>query len=461
MKKLIFSILFFGLNYLSAQTFDELIEKGDVFYNDRKYEDAAKLFTQAIQKDPKQVKGYWYRGDAYFNNRQYTIAIQDYSQAIQLEPKNWLFFKKRGDSYYNTDQFELSEKDYSQAIRLETSNSQPVLWLYRGDAYKKLQKNDLACQDYQKAAEMGDKNAQKYAQDLNCAWVKDLPEKPCPSGEASISQVEVEPFTGAVIISKGLTIKELEIKPEQGMGYVTAAEFALDESFVVRIKEPRGFCENNNSQAFFGGGFTLYDAQNQALGSVADFYEKQVDGVETEYLKSLTMTLGFSKPSEVGKNYRVKIRFFDKRGNGELFIDMPVKLTARTQVASNVKSSASILGLNIQTRSVETEVQSLDIQVVGKVEKLKTDKQASNQKYRLNLNEVKNLTPNADFTMRWVNAKTGEIVSQQVGKSTGNAKQMQINYTTQNLSSGEYWLWVKLQDKSNQSWGASIPVKID
>ncbi|MCU0445155.1 MAG: tetratricopeptide repeat protein [Microscillaceae bacterium] len=461
MKKLVWFIWFWGVQYLSAQTFEELIKNGDEFYNERNYSEAAKIFSQAIQKDPKQAKGYWYRGDAYFNQREYSQAIQDYTQALQIEPKNWLFYKKRGDAYYNSDQFTLAEPDYTQAIGLETTRTQPVLWLYRGDTYKKLQKIDLACQDYQIAYTMGDKNAQSYAEELECAWAKSLPETPCPSGEAAISRVEVEPFTGAIIISKGLSIKELEVKPEDGVGYITAAEFGLDQPFVVKIKEPRGFCENHQQKAFFGGGFSLYDAEGKLLGSVADFYEKQTEGVETQYLKSLSMDLGFSKPSEVGKNYRVKMRFFDKRGNAELLIDMPVKLTAKTQMSSSIKSTVATLGLGIVSKSIETEVQSLDIQLVGKAEKFKPAQQTANQKYQLNLYNVKNLNPNADFTIRWVSEKTGEIAYEQKGKLSGNAQQMQVNYQTPNLAKGNYILWVKLQDQANQHWGASMPVRIE
>jgi tetratricopeptide (TPR) repeat protein len=461
MKKLFLIIGFLGIQYLAAQTFDDLIKNGDEFYSERNYPEAIKIFSQAIQKDPTQVKGYWYRGDSYFNQREYPQAIQDYTQAIKLDQKNWLFFKKRGDAYYNTDQFALAEKDYTQAIAFETTQSQPVLWLYRGDAYKKLQKNDLACQDYQTAHAKGDKTAPNYARELNCAWVQNIVETPCPSGEATVSQVEVEPFTGAIVISKGLSIKELEIKPEEGMGYITGAEFALDEPFVVKLKEPRGFCENQNQQAFFGGGFSLYNAQNQLVGSVADFYEKQTDGVETQYLKSLSMDLGFSKPSAVGENYRIKIRFFDKRGNAEILIDMPAKVSAKTQVSSSIKSTVSTLGLGIVSKSVEAEVQSLDIQLLGKGEKLKPFVQQANQKYSLNLYQVKNLNPKADFTLRWVNAKTGEIANEQKGKVGGQASQMQVNYSIPNLPQGSYWLWVKLQDQANHNWGVSIPVKIE
>ena len=71
MKKLsiVFLLLSFS-SYIYGQEplgFDELLTKGDVYYEKADYTEAVKYFTQAINVNPKLPKGYEYRGDAYLN----------------------------------------------------------------------------------------------------------------------------------------------------------------------------------------------------------------------------------------------------------------------------------------------------------------------------------------------------------------------------------------------------------
>src|SRR5438128_10672855 len=86
---------------LKAQTYGDLIVKGDDLYAAKNYKEAINYFSQAIKLDASLAKGFWFRADAYRALTNYDAAVNDYTAAIALEPKNAKFYKLRGDCNYN------------------------------------------------------------------------------------------------------------------------------------------------------------------------------------------------------------------------------------------------------------------------------------------------------------------------------------------------------------------------
>jgi tetratricopeptide (TPR) repeat protein len=312
-------LMILAVGQLTAQTFDEILNKGDEFYNASNYAEAIKYFTQAIEVDKKNVKGYWYRADAYRQNQQFAEGVLDYTKALEFEPDNVKFYTRRGDCYYNINQYEKALKDYGRGIELENTNA--TLWLYRGDCYAKLGDNNNACDDYQKAFELGDKSAKTQARLVSCDWVKVL-QKPCPTDEPAISKVEIDPFTGAILISKGLSYRDFDIQTDEQETTITAPEFAMGESFNFKVNWPTNFCLSDEDEAFFGIGLKLYDEAGKELANIPNIYQEG-QGIVQDALKYLSAKLDFDVPMEKGKTYSMVLRFFDTQGKGEVLMSLP------------------------------------------------------------------------------------------------------------------------------------------
>ena len=455
MRKLI-AWLLFAAAPLSAQTFDEILKKGDQFYEASNYTEAIKYFTQAIELDKKNVKGYWYRADAYRQNQQYAEGAVDYTRALEFEPTNVKFLTRRGDCYYNTNQFQLALNDYARGIELENSNA--TLWLYRGDCYAKLGDNNNACDDYQKAFELGDKGAKGQARQINCDWVKAL-QKPCPSGEASVSKVEVDPFTGAIFISKGLSYRDFKITAEDKETTITGAEFAMGESFNFKINWPANFCLSDEDEAYFGIGLKLYDDAGKELVNVPNIYQDG-QGIVQEALKYLSAKLDFDAPMEIGKNYSMQLRFFDTQGNGEVLMNLPVfKIGKTTRTSSSTFSSQYSMGPGITSGSTGIEPLSLEIKQQGKPDLVKNQTLLRTGVASFTVN-TRNPTAVASYQLRLIDNK-GEVVYKQSGKPIIKGNKLKTDLALKYQTPGFYQLWISFSDDvGEQGLGVVVPVTI-
>lgn len=459
--------------------------------NAKMYEEAISLIDAAIAKKPKVADNYFIKGMCFFRQYKHKEATEQFDKAIARDNKKWVYFKYRGDSQYNTDHFEPALQDYSKAIELEKTQKNDTLFWYRADTYRKLNRykeaiedydkairlNDKnaelfyhraymkavlkdtsnACQDYQKAYEMGVVRAKREAYSLiKCKWAIPIIEK--DDSPVPISKVEVEPFTGAVIVSKGLKYEKYEFVPEKQLGFITSSVFGFDEPFVFRVYQPKGFREDENGKVFFGAGFGVYENEKE-LGSVKDLFGDNYEGVDAEALSNLRITLRFAKPLEVGKIYTLKVRFFDKKSNAEISMEMPFSMAEKTMQSNAINSTKSTLALGAESKSTD------DIKI-EKVSFLESGKAVNNLKintiYQVQLSDIENLAENLTFQYTWVSAKDGSF--QRSGKSL--VKRNNKNALVLNLNSpkqmGSYILWIYLSDKNKPShiWAVSYPISI-
>ena len=441
---------------LTAQTFEENINKGDVFYNAGNYVEAIRYFSQAIELDKKNVKGYWYRADAYRQNLQYTEGVADYTKALELEPQNVKFLTRRGDCYYNLNQFQLALNDYARALEYDKTNA--TLWLYRGDSYAKLNDSNNACDDYQQAFELGDKSAKVQARLNNCDWVKAL-QKPCPKGEAPINRMDIEPFSGATIISRGLTYDKFEVLTVKDENTVTGPEYAMGEEFDFKITKPKDFCKDDDDAVFFGIGVTLKEGEKELI-SVGNIYEGQEQGVMEESIKFLASKVDFRAPMELGKMYQLAIRFFDTHGNGEVSVQVPIKLTAVSHTSNTTFRTESSLGAGIKTASVGIEPIKLECRQKGKKETLKSYILNRNLTYSTTLMAKAALPKGAVVYHRLVSVQ-GDLVFERAGKVVINQSQATFEIITTGLKPGTYKLWTRISDpESTTSIGLVMPVVV-
>jgi hypothetical protein len=444
---------------LSAQTFDELIGKGDDQYAAKNYAEAIKFFTQAIGVEPNFAKGYWYRGDANRELQNFQEAVNDYSTAISIEPKNAKFYKLRGDSYYDMNQYTQAEKDYSKGLELDPKNA--TLWLYRADCYLQLKLKDKACPDYKKAQELGARNAKAQALKLGCEWVNHMVGgKPCPTGDAPISKIEIDPLTGAVFTAKGITYDKFEIKNESGSAYISGPEVALGETIVMTVTNPKGFCSDTDGVIFMGTGHETREVGGREIDKVHNIY-KEDQSFPPDQTKTLSIKFKVSAPMVAGKSYDMKAHFFDTKGNGELFIEMPIKTTPKTLTAPNFTSTTNgTVGPGMISAAVGGEVKGMELHHKGHGGPIQFNALETNTHYTLTASEVKNLNKHSHFMFRFINDK-GEVAIEHNGKSSYHGEHVKLDFSTEGVKPGKYTLWLKIQEvEAPQNIGILIPVVI-
>lgn len=458
MKQALFTCLMTASLLSQAQTFDELIRKGDDFYADKNYKEAINMFTQAIGLEPNFAKGYWYRGDANRELSNFEAAVSDYSLAISIEPKNSKFYRLRGDSYYDLKDYVHAEKDYSKGIELNPNDA--TLWLYRGDCYLLQKMNDNACGDYKKAQELGSRNAKSQAAKIGCDWVNHMVGgKPCPTGEVAVSNIEVDPLTGAVFISKGLTYDKFEIKNESGNAYISGPEVALGQTIVISIVNPKGFCADTDGTVFMGVGHETSEVGGREIDKVHNVY-KPDQSFSAEQTKSLTIKFKVDAPMVAGKSYDMRAHFFDTKGNGQAFVEMPIKVAPKTLTAPNFTSTKDKVGPGMTSAAVGGEVTGMELHHKAHGGAIKFDEMEPNTHYVLTASNVKNLNKRSHFMFRFISDQ-GEVAIEHKGKSVYHGDHVKLDFSTQDVKPGKYTLWLKIQEEeAPQNIGILVPVVI-
>jgi tetratricopeptide (TPR) repeat protein len=455
MKRVLVVCLVLVTLALRAQTYNELMAKGDEFYGAKNYPEAIKFFTQAIALEPNFSKGYWYRADSHRELKQYDEALSDYTIAIDLEPKNAKFRKLRGDTYYNMKQYDKAEKDYTKGIEIDPKNA--TLWLYRGDVYAHTNQKDKACNDYKKAQEMGSRNAKSQASKAGCGWVSHMVgNTPCPSGDAPISKIDVDPLTGAVFTSKGLTYEKFEIKTESG-ALISGPEIAVGETIVINIISPKGFCTDTDGVVFMGVGHETKEIGGRELDKVHNQY-KENQSFTPDQTKIISIKFKVGPPMEANKNYDMKAHFFDTKGNGELFIEMPIKTASKTLTAPNI--TPGTLGTNMITSAVGGEMSNLELHHKHHGAVIPFPDLKVNDHYTLTASHVKNLNKHSHFVFRFVD-EHGAVSIDHRGRSVYHGEHVKLDFNTEGIKPGKYTLWLKIQEEgAPQNIGITVPVTV-
>jgi tetratricopeptide (TPR) repeat protein len=459
MKTAFISCIILGSALLiHAQTFEELITRGDEFYASKNYTEAIKLFTEAIALEPNFAKGYWYRADAYREVSNFEESIKDYSTAISIEPKNPKFYKLRGDSYYDMKVYDKAEKDYGKAIEFDPKNA--TLWLYRGDCYLATKQKDKACPDYKKAQELGSRNAKAQAHKLGCEWVNHMVGgKPCPTGDAAISKVEVDPLTGAVFTSKGLTYDKYEIKNEAGTAHISGPEVALGETIVMTLFNPKGFCSDASGVIFLGAGHETREVGGREIDKIHNIY-KEGESFGPEKTKTLSIKFKVAAPMVSGKSYDMMAHFFDTKGNGEIFIEMPIKTASKTLTAPTFVKTIDKVGAGMTSAAVGGEVKGMELHHKGKDERIQFNSLQQGTHYTVTASEVKNLNKHSHFMFRFISEK-GQVAIEHNGKASFHGEHMKLDFTTEGVKPGKYTLWLKIQEIDlPQNIGVLVPVVV-
>jgi tetratricopeptide (TPR) repeat protein len=124
------------------------------------WNDATKLWTDVITKNPHSHRAYDSRGNFRWVAGQYNLAIADFSKSIELKPDYAIAYNNRANSYAEQKKYALALKDYSNAVRYDPDYV--AAYANRGSLYGETRKYDLALADYKKSLELAPTYAPAY-----------------------------------------------------------------------------------------------------------------------------------------------------------------------------------------------------------------------------------------------------------------------------------------------------------
>ena len=120
-------------------------------------EQAIRVYSEAIELNPKHAKFYYGRASAYLVKADYNRAIRDSDKAIEFNPRYAKAYSNRGLAYHGKGDLEQAIRDYNQAIQLNPKDGKA--YYNRGRAYSDRRDYNRAIRDLDKAVELDPKNA--------------------------------------------------------------------------------------------------------------------------------------------------------------------------------------------------------------------------------------------------------------------------------------------------------------
>ncbi|MCS6822290.1 MAG: hypothetical protein NZ551_10520 [Microscillaceae bacterium] len=259
-----------------------------------------------------------------------------------------------------------------------------------------------------------------------------------------ISKVEIEPFTGAVIISKGINYKNLEIYVgENESDFLVNNKIANNSHVVFKIIQPKGFRKNKENDILFGLEFEIRE-EDKLLQKLEDPYKNKFMGINAELLKYLKFTISLDDLKE-NKDYQLWLRIFDKQSNAEITINLPFVTKPTTRISDFIKYSFGVLGQDIVSKNVgEIEIQRIEWRQAQEV----VSKLRAAQPFDLWLEKVKKFQGRAQAQYAWINAANCERVIEKNIDIEKNEDNIRLSNLIAPQEAGRYIFWFKFEQEA-------------
>lgn len=106
----------------------ELLAKADTALKEKKFSDAVRLASQAIEADPKSAIAYDLRGTANFKLGRIKESLADYDKQIELNPKTGPAHWRRGLTLYYADKFADGVAQFTTSDQEEPNDVENAIW---------------------------------------------------------------------------------------------------------------------------------------------------------------------------------------------------------------------------------------------------------------------------------------------------------------------------------------------
>ncbi len=100
----------------------KLFLDGDKLYNRKKYDEAIRAYTEAIELNPNDYSFFNNRGVTFHAKGEFENAIADYTKAVEINPYHFSSYNNRGAAYEDIGIIEQAIADYRKALELEPDN---------------------------------------------------------------------------------------------------------------------------------------------------------------------------------------------------------------------------------------------------------------------------------------------------------------------------------------------------
>ena len=185
------------------------------------YKEAVEDYTRAIELDPELAEAYGNRGNTYTEMGEYEQALADHTRAIELAPEFAAAYCNRGNTYTRLGEYEEAVGDYTRAIELDPELAEA--YGNRGNTYGKMGKYEQALADYTHALELDPEDATAY---YNRGITY------CEMGEYEqaltdyTQAIELDPELAEVYLNRGTTYTKMGEYEQALANYTRAIELA-------------------------------------------------------------------------------------------------------------------------------------------------------------------------------------------------------------------------------------------
>ncbi|NUV71507.1 tetratricopeptide repeat protein [Streptomyces sp. CAI-121] len=131
---------------------DALVQRGEVYLLDDRYEEALADFNRAIELDATDGDALAHRGEVYRLDDREEEALADFNRAIEIAPEDAWALASRGQTYHALKRYEEALTDLNRAIEIDPT----LIWalISRGQVYRVLRRYEEALTDFNRAHEL-------------------------------------------------------------------------------------------------------------------------------------------------------------------------------------------------------------------------------------------------------------------------------------------------------------------
>lgn len=111
----------------------DLLSQARTAYRSGNHSRALSLATRAVERDPQDPQGFYFRGQLHEMQGRHRQAIADYDSVLKLNPDAVEIYNRRGSEHFKLGHIEASIADFDRAIELNP-RQEPYHW-QRGISY--------------------------------------------------------------------------------------------------------------------------------------------------------------------------------------------------------------------------------------------------------------------------------------------------------------------------------------
>lgn len=141
---------------------DPYFEKGVKAMLQKRYDEAVKQFSLALDNNPRSIPALSRRGQAYMFLNKFQEAINDFTKIIQINSSLPDVYNYRGLAYGYIGEIDKAIDDFDKAINLDRNFAEA--YLNRGTALASRSEYERALKDYTKAINLNKNNPEAYYQ---------------------------------------------------------------------------------------------------------------------------------------------------------------------------------------------------------------------------------------------------------------------------------------------------------